>query len=140
MIYASHDTISEALDYDLRTERDFSYASMHVDDVGEHHTLRNRELHIDWNAMTEKDNEVQSAIQHAKTPDELSSKCKSCTLEEIAVLRIVQENLLATQKDIAAQIGKSERKVKSITIALQKKGIMRRVNGKRNGHWEVRNE
>ena len=224
VIYASHDTISEALDYDLRTERDFSYAGMHVDDairhlarfcanlwqihafcegntrttavflikylqtlgfqvlndvfaenswffrnalaranynnlqkgitettvylehflknllLGEHHTLRNRELHIDWNTMTEKDNEVQSAIQRAKMPDELSSKCKSCTLEEIAVLRIVQENPSATQKDIAAQIGKSERKVKSITIALQEKGILRRVNGKRNGHWEFRNE
>lgn len=224
VIYASHDTISEALDYDLRTERDFSYAGMHVDDairhlarfcanlwqihafcegntrttavflikylqtlgfqvlndvfaenswffrnalvranynnlqkgitettvylehflknllLGEHHTLRNRELHIDWNTMTEKDNKVQSAIQRAKMPDELSSKCKSCTLEEIAVLRIVQENPSATQKDIAAQIGKSERKVKSITIALQEKGILRRVNGKRNGHWEVRNE
>ena len=29
---------------------------------------------------------------------------------------------------------------KALLIALQEKGILRRVNGKRNGHWEVRNE
>ena len=43
----------------------------------------------------------------------------------------------ATQKEIAAKIGKSERTVKSITIALQEKNILRRVNGKRNGYWEI---
>ena len=64
-------------------------------------------------------------------------KCKNCTLEEIALLRIVQKNPSATQKEIAAEIGKSERTVKSITIALQEKNILRRVNGKRNGYWEI---
>lgn len=64
-------------------------------------------------------------------------KCKNCTLEEVAVLRIVQKNRYATQKEIAAEIGKSERTVKSITIALQDKQILKRVNGKRNGYWEV---
>ena len=39
-------------------------------------------------------------------------------------------------KEIAAEIGKSERTVKSITIVLQEKNILRRVNGKRNGYWE----
>ena len=34
------------------------------------------------------------------------------------------------------EIGKSERTVKTITIALQEKNILRRVNGKRNGYWE----
>ena len=48
----------------------------------------------------------------------------------------MQKNPSATQKEIAAEIGKSERTVKSITIALQEKNILRRVNGKRNGYWE----
>ena len=39
-------------------------------------------------------------------------------------------------REIAAEIGKSERTVKTITIALQEKNILRRVNGKRNGYWE----
>ena len=63
-------------------------------------------------------------------------KCKSCTLEEVAVLRIVQKDRYATQKEIAAAIGKSERIVKSITVALQDKLIIKRVNGKRNVYWE----
>ena len=74
--------------------------------------------------------------QSAKAGEELPPKCKNCTLEEVALLRIVQKNPSATQKEIAAEIGKSERTVKSITIALQEKNILRRVNGKRNGYWE----
>ncbi len=45
-------------------------------------------------------------------------------------------NPSATQKEIAAAIGKSERTVKTITVALQEKQIVKRVNGKRNGYWE----
>ena len=75
-------------------------------------------------------------IQSAKMGVELPSKCKNCTLEEVAVLRIIHENRSATQKEIAAAIGKSERTVKSITVALQEKLIIKRVNGKRDGYWE----
>ena len=45
------------------------------------------------------------------------------------------EALMANINKIAAEIGKSERTVKSITIALQEKTILQRVNGKRNGYW-----
>jgi len=68
--------------------------------------------------------------------DELPPKCKICTLEEVAVLRIMHGNPSATQKEIAIAIGKSERTVKTITVALQEKLIVKRVNGKRNGYWE----
>ena len=50
---------------------------------------------------------------------------------------IVQKNPTATQKEIAAEIGKSERTVKTITVNLQEKGILQRVNGKRNGRWVI---
>ena len=63
-------------------------------------------------------------------------KCNFCTLEEVAVLRIIHENRSATQKEIATVIGKSERTVKTITVVLQEKQIIRRVNGKRDGYWE----
>ena len=46
--------------------------------------------------------------------DELPPKCKNCTLEEVAVLRIMHENPSATQKEIATAIGKSERTVKTL--------------------------
>ena len=57
-------------------------------------------------------------------------------MEEVAVLRIIHENRSATQKEIATVIGKSERTVKTITVVLQEKQIIRRVNGKRDGYWE----
>lgn len=221
--YASYDTISETLDYDMGQERQFDYSSMNIDEairhltrfcanlwqihafcegntrttavfmikylrtlgfkvvndvfaenswyfrnalvranysdltqgvtettiylesffrsmlLGEEHDLRNRVMHVDWGKV---DGEAtpQSAnheVKSAKIGEELPPKCKNCTLEEVAVLRIVQKNRYATQKEIAAEIGKSERTVKTITVALQDKQILKRVNGKRNGYWEI---
>lgn len=43
----------------------------------------------------------------------------------------------ATQKQIAEQIGKSERTVKSITVQLQQRGLLRRVGPDKGGHWEI---
>ena len=82
--------------------------------------------------MTAKEQEPSS--QSAK---ELPPKCKNCTLEEAAVLRILQDNPAATQKTIAAKISKSERTVKTITANLSQQGIIVRRNGKRNGYWEI---
>jgi len=107
--------------------------------LGEEHDLRNRIMHIDWGKVGTKE-QFQSAsleVKSAKIGDELPQKCKNCTLEEVAVLRIVQKKPSATQKEIATEIGKSERTVKSITITLQEKGILQRVNGKRNGYWRI---
>ena len=106
--------------------------------LGEEHDLRNRIMHVDWDKATEE-TKVQSAnigVLSAKLGDELPPKCKNCTLEEVAVLRIMHENPTATQKEIATAIGKSERTVKTITVALQEKLIVKRMNGKRNGYWE----
>lgn len=92
--------------------------------TGADHDLKNRYMHIDH---TEKS---QSAISEV-------SKCKNCTLEELAILREISNNPLITQKALADAIGKSERTVKSRTVELQEKGLLRRKNGKRNGQWEV---
>ena len=50
---------------------------------------------------------------------------------------MIAENPTITQKGLAAAIGKSERTIKTRTVALQEKGYLRRTNGKRNGRWEV---
>ena len=221
--YASADTISETLDYDMGQERAFDYANLNVDDaishlarfcaniwqihpfcegntrttavfmikylrtlgfnvvndvfadnswyfrnalvranysdltqgitettiylvnffrsmlLGEEHDLINRTMHIEWK-KTQDITEIQSAnntVQSAKTEENLLSKCKNCTLEEMALLRIVQNNPFVTQKEMAAQMGKSERTVKTITVHLQEKGVLHRRNGKRNGYWEI---
>ena len=128
--------------------------------LGEDHDLRNRIMHLDWGKSTEGQsankpvqlteqreqsearlNSAESRWkstkgQSAKLSDELPPKCKNCTLEEVAVLRMMHGNPSATQKEIATAIGKSERTVKTITVALQEKLIVKRVNGKRNGYWE----
>ncbi len=99
--------------------------------LGEEHDLRNRIMHVDWGKVAD-----EATPQSAKLSDGLPPKCKNCTLEEVAVLRIMHGNPTATQKEIATAIGKSERTVKTITVALQEKLIVKRVNGKRNGYWE----
>ena len=221
--YADYTTISETLEYDMRAEREFSYAGLPVDEairhlvrfcanlwqihafcegntrttavfmikylrtlgfevindmfaqnswyfrnalvranysnlqkgitettiylerffrsmlLGEEYSFRNRELHIDWKDGETNDDvkSAKGAVQSANFALNLPVKCKFCTLEEIAVLRVVQTNPTATQNQMAAMIGKSERTVKSITVSLQEKGILRRVGGKRDGRWEI---
>ena len=104
--------------------------------LNENHPLQNRELHLDWQ-VTNDHEQVQSANQSAKEDEVVLSKCKNCTLEELAALRILQQTPSATQKQIAAAIGKSERTVKTLTVNLTNKGIISRRNGKRNGYWEI---
>jgi hypothetical protein len=75
--------------------------------LGEEHDLRNRIMHVDWGKV-DGETTPQSAKHEdksAKTCDGLPPKCKNCTLEEVAVLRIVQKNRYATQKEIAAEGG-----------------------------------
>ena len=107
--------------------------------LGEHIPLRNKDLNISLVGIQSANTIAQSAIQSANHSTELPSKCKNCTLEEVTVLRIVQQNPAATQKEIAALIGKSERTIKTITVNLTQKGILVRRNGKRNGFWEILN-
>ena len=106
--------------------------------LGEQTPLHNKDLHISLGRVQSAEESAQSAIQSANSANELPSKCKNCTLEEVAVLRIVQQDPSATQKQIAAQIGKSERTVKTITVNLTQKDIIIRRNGKRNGYWEIK--
>ena len=111
--------------------------------LGETTPLRNREMHLDWKPEADFQSaksgfqSANESVQSANTALPLPPKCKNCTLEEIAVLRVIRQNPAATQKYIATEIGKSERTVKSITVRLTEQGILVRKNGKRNGYWEI---
>lgn len=59
------------------------------------------------------------------------------TLEEMAIIKVLQKEPSATQKRIAELTGKSERTIKRRTVEMQEKGLIRRENGKRNGRWEL---
>ena len=101
--------------------------------MGTDYELKNRYMHVDY-VSEQVDNAVQSAIEKV-------SKGKICTLncplDELAILKLIVENSNITQKEIANRIGKSERTVKNKVASLKEKGYIRRLNGKRNGKWEV---
>ena len=100
--------------------------------MGTAYELKNRYMHVDY--KEQGNNAFQSAN------DEIS-KCKNCTLEctleELAILKIIAENPSVTQKELAYKLGKSERTIKSKVLLLQEKNYIQRVNGKRYGKWEV---
>ncbi|UTC75090.1 winged helix-turn-helix domain-containing protein [Treponema sp. OMZ 792] len=90
------------------------------------HELKNRYMHIEYDG--------KSADQSANVN---ISKCKNCTLEELAIMKELIRNPSITQKELARIIGKSERTIKTRTIEMQEKGLIARENGKRNGRWKV---
>ena len=52
-------------------------------------------------------------------------------------MELIDKNPLIKQKDLAAETRKSLSTIKRIMESLQKKGYIRRVDGKRYGKWEV---
>ena len=74
--------------------------------------------------------EVQSANSDA-------SKCNNCTLEELSILNEIKKNPSITQKALAKITGRSERTIKTKTVEMQEKGLIERVNGRRNGYWKI---
>lgn len=101
--------------------------------MGTDYELKNRYMHVDY-VSEQADNTVQSAIEKG-----LKGKIYTlnCPLDELAILKLIIENPNIKQKEIANRIGKSERTVKNKVASLKDKGYIRRVNGKRNGKWEV---
>lgn len=101
--------------------------------MGRKYELRNRYLHVDYQA--------ENSVEKMQSATEDISKCKNCTLnctlEELALLRTVKDNPSMTQKQLSEKIGKSERTIKNYTAKLQQKGYLKRMNGKRDGKWEV---
>ena len=110
--------------------------------LGETTPLRNRERHLDWKPAAEPQSEksdsqyIKNSVQSANSSLPLPPKCKNCTLEEVAVLRIIQQDPSAKQTFIAKEIRKSERTVKAITARLTEKGIIKRSKGK-GSDWEI---
>ena len=66
-------------------------------------------------------------------------KYNNCTLEELAIIKIIKSNSTIKQEEIADKINKSLRTIKTRMIDMQNKGLIERKNGKRNGEWIVLN-
>ncbi len=83
--------------------------------------LKNRYMHIDYK----------------ETIEEISPNVSSLSLEEQAILNIIKNNPSIKQEDIALQINKSVRTIKNYMSEMQKRGIIERKNGKRDGEWII---
>ena len=97
--------------------------------LGTEYELKNRYMHVDY-----VDDNSQSV-----TPKAPKSQFDTleCTLEELAILKLLYKNPSIKQKELVAETGKSLSTVKRIMESLQKKDYIRRVDGKRYGKWEV---
>ena len=51
--------------------------------------------------------------------------------------KYIKVNPPTTQEEIAIQIGKCVRTVKTYMAEMQEKGLIERKNGKKNGEWQV---
>ena len=97
------------------------------------------------NLILDEKNELRNRNLLVASPQSAKSavpKCQygtlNCTLEELAIIKILKENGKVKQEDIAKQIGKSLRTVKRIMAGLMEKNVIARENGKRNGVWIVK--
>lgn len=96
--------------------------------MGTEYELKNRYMHLDY---ADESQSVNFKV----------SKCQidtlGCTLEELAILKLIIENNDIKQNEIVKRTGKSLSTVKRIMESLQEKQCIRRINGKRYGSWEV---
>lgn len=97
--------------------------------LGEKNELRNRDMLAGVSLPTTSVQSLNSASPKSQ------SDILDCALEELAVLRTIEDNSKITQTEIAKSIKKSPSTVKRITSALVEKGIIVR----RNGWWEIVN-
>lgn len=90
--------------------------------TGRKYELKNRFAHIDY-VMEENESEAKANTQ---------------TLEEQAIINILRNKPTATQEEIATEINKSLRTVKNYMAEMQEKGLIERINSKKNGEWVVK--
>lgn len=76
-------------------------------------------------------------IDYKENIEKINSNVSNLSLEEQAILNIIKNNPSIKQEDIALQINKSIRTIKNYMAKMQKKRIIERKNGKREGEWVI---
>lgn len=98
--------------------------------LGTDYELKNRFMHIDY----VEPNDSQSA---ASDIPKCQNDTLDCTLEELAILKLILQNPSIKQDALATETGKSLRSVKRLMKSLQDKNYICREDGKRYGKWKV---
>lgn len=94
-----------------------------------------------YNLLTKSNYELKNRYTHIdnnRSANNEDSKCNNYTLEEQAIINILKANPTTTQDEIAKQISKSLRTVKTRMMEMQEKGLIERKNGRRNAEWIVK--
>ncbi len=204
VIYSSHETIRETLEYDLNQEINFSYKDLSLEESIKHVArftsniwqvhpfcegntrttavfiikyLRTFGFNINddvfaenswyfrnslvranyknfdknvfedtsylekffFNLLSDTNYELKNRYTHIdfKHEDSKNILNNNYTLEEQAIINIIKNNESVKQEEIAKLIGKSVRTVRTIMSEMQKQGLIKRNNGKRNAKWII---
>ena len=98
--------------------------------LGTNYELKNRCMHVDF-----VDESASQSINF--TVSKYQFDTLDCTLEELAILKLLAKNPAMKQQELAEATGKSIATVKRIMKSLQDKNYIRRENGKRYGKWDI---
>lgn len=91
-----------------------------------------------YNLLTNANYELKNRYTHIHYKNNNdNAKIGNYSLEKQAILNIIRINPTIIQDEIALRIGKSIRSVKKYMLDMQKDGLIKRVNGKRNGKWII---
>ena len=94
-----------------------------------------------YNLLTNSNYELKNRYTHIDNVHSANGnklKGNNCTLEEQAIINILKVNPATNQEEIAKQINKSVRTVKTYMAEMQEKRLIKRKNGKKNGEWIVK--
>ena len=53
------------------------------------------------------------------------------------IIGFIKQNIHITTKELADEIGISQRKIKENIAKLKEKGILQRLGSSKTGHWEI---
>ena len=86
------------------------------------------------NLILHENNELQNRDLHIH-----ASQIKAEGSREGRLLRLIRDNPKITIEELTFDLGVSERTVKNVLKSLEEEGLVKRVNGKKLGYWEVKN-
>lgn len=85
------------------------------------------------NLILHENNELQNRDLHIR-----ASQIKAEGSREGRLLRLIRDNPKITIEELTFYLGVSERTVKNVLKSLEEEGLVKRVNGKKLGYWEVK--
>ena len=95
-----------------------------------------------YNLLTNSNYELKNRYLHINNNENnvINNDIKDYSLEEQAIINMINENPFINQDEISIRIGKSLRTVKLYMSSMKQKGIIARLNGKKAGKWIIKKE